>query len=180
MIHRVCRIGASLLCCGMLAALASCASGRAEAGPMAAARQAGWGQFGDSAARGGEVIALGALAGGEQDIVVEGTIVEVCQQKGCWMRVSDDDHELFVRFRDYGFFVPRDAAGRRVVMHGVAAAEIVPVDELRHYAEDAGKSPAEIAAITEPQMRITFDADSVLIEGAAARVDGPAATQPAR
>jgi hypothetical protein len=34
---------------------------------------------------------------------------------------------------------------------------------LRHYAEDAGKSKAEIAAITEPKREVSFEASGVLI-----------------
>jgi len=82
------------------------------------------------------------------------------------MRVKDGDDEMFVRFQDYAFFVPRNAAGHNVVMHGTAQLQTTSVEELRHYAQDAGKSPEEIAAITEPETRVTFFADSVYIEGA--------------
>ena len=46
-------------------------------------------------------------------VVVEGTITDVCAKKGCWMKVVDGDDEIFVKFRDYGFFVPRNAADHR-------------------------------------------------------------------
>ncbi len=81
------------------------------------------------------------------------------------MRVTDGDDELFVRFQDYGFFVPMNAAAHEVVMHGTSVAQVTSVEELCHYARDAGKSPQEIAAITEPQTRVTFFADSVYIVG---------------
>lgn len=131
--------------------------------PMTQARGAGWSHFGDAEMHPGDVFSLGAVEGGEEDVIVEATIIDVCQKKGCWMRVTENDTELFVRFKDYGFFVPLDAAGKKVVMHGKAVAEVASVDELRHYAEDAGKSPEEIAKITEPTERITFFADSVFI-----------------
>jgi hypothetical protein len=133
--------------------------------PATTARSAGWNHYGEPGLDEGEPIALGAVSGGQSAIIVEGTITEVCQTKGCWMRMTDGDDELFVRFRDYGFFVPRNAAGKRAVIHGEAVATMASVEELRHYAVDAGKSEAEIAAITEPQERITFYADSVYIEG---------------
>ena len=37
------------------------------------------------------------------------------------------------------------------------------VDDQRHYAEDAGKSPEEIAAITEPKRTLSFTSSGVLI-----------------
>jgi hypothetical protein len=74
-----------------------------------------------------------------------------------------DNDAVMVRFKDYGFFVPKDIAGRRVLMNGYAFKELTPVDELRHYAEDAGKSAEEIAAITEPKAEIKFLASGVFL-----------------
>ena len=98
---------------------------------------------------------------------VEGLIDNVCQVKGCWMNVVDkngDEESLFVKFKDYGFFVPKDAAGKDVIIEGVAYRDITPVEELRHYAEDAGKSDDEIAKITEPKEEVRFVAKGVLIK----------------
>lgn len=125
-----------------------------------------WSTYGEQPMGPGDAVAIGALAGGEKNIVVHGVITDVCKVKGCWMRMKDDSgDELFVRFKDYGFFVPRNAAGRNVVVHGWTERSLISVAELRHYAEDAHKSAAEIAAITQPQMQTTFFADSVMIEG---------------
>ena len=96
---------------------------------------------------------------------VEGKVTSVCQKKGCWMNVeSADGSEMFVRFKDYGFFMPLDLAGQEVVMQGKAFKEVVSVDELRHYAEDEGKSPEEIAQITEPKAEYRFMASGVVIK----------------
>lgn len=92
------------------------------------------------------------------------TIKEVCQKKGCWMQVDlDQEKSSFVRFKDYGFFAPMNAAGHEVVMQGKAFVSIVSVDELKHYAKDAGKSETEIAAITEPKVTYAFEADGIAI-----------------
>ena len=48
-------------------------------------------------------------------------------------------------------------------MHGKAYYQITSLDELRHYAEDAGKSAEEIAAITEPKKELRFLASGVLL-----------------
>ena len=97
---------------------------------------------------------------------VTGTISEVCQMKGCWMNIKPDNEAydaVMVRFKDYGFFVPKDIAGRQILMNGYAFKELTPVDELKHYAEDAGKSAEEIAAITEPKTEIKFLASGVFL-----------------
>jgi hypothetical protein len=89
----------------------------------------------------------------------------VCQAKGCWMTLNlEDGNQVMVKFKDYGFFVPKDIAGKEVIVNGLAFVEEVSVDEQRHYAEDAGKSAEEIAAITTPKKTFSFEADGVLIK----------------
>lgn len=116
-----------------------------------------------------DVVAYEDLAGHvtEADslsVVVKGKVSDVCQAKGCWMNITQaDGAEMMVKFKDYGFFMPKDIAGREVIMNGKAFYRVTPVDELRHYAEDAGKSQEEIAAITEPKRELAFLADGVIL-----------------
>jgi hypothetical protein len=101
----------------------------------------------------------------EMSAKVAGTVESVCQVKGCWMQVKTGDGKTMrVTFRDYGFFVPKDIVGQTVVMEGLAKQTTTPVSRLRHYAEDAGKSKAEIAQITEPETALTFVADGVIVK----------------
>lgn len=91
-------------------------------------------------------------------------VAEVCQAKGCWMKLDlDNGEQVMVKFKDYGFFMPKDIAGKEVIINGVAFVNEVPVEEQRHYAEDAGKSDEEIAQITEPKKTYSFEADGVLL-----------------
>jgi hypothetical protein len=68
-----------------------------------------------------------------------------------------------VRFKDYGFFVPRNAQDRAVTLVGRLARVEVPEDVARHFAEDGGASPEEIAKIVGPQAGIEILATSVAI-----------------
>ncbi len=111
-------------------------------------------------------VALGAVGDAKGQVKVEGTISEVCAAKGCWMKVrGDDGAEVLVRFKDYAFFVPRNAAGRTMWATGTAETVELSVDALQHLAHDAGKSDAEVAAITKPAKQVTFMADAVWIQG---------------
>jgi hypothetical protein len=104
--------------------------------------------------------------GGLEDVKVEGKVAKVCQNKGCWMTIVSNDaaaEVLMVKFKDYGFFMPMDLSGKKVVMHGNAYIETTSVDELRHYAEDEGLSEEEVAKITEPKKEYKFLADGVVI-----------------
>lgn len=69
-----------------------------------------------------------------------------------------------VSFKDYDFFVPKDIEGKTVVFEGKAFSRVTPVKELKHYAEDAGKSKEEVAKITEPEKALVFVADGVIVK----------------
>ncbi|MGV3546969.1 MAG: DUF4920 domain-containing protein [Pedobacter sp.] len=99
------------------------------------------------------------------DMKVEGEVVNVCKKKGCFMNVKISDKEtMFVKFKDYGFFMPKDMApGTKVVIDGFAERKVTSVEDLQHYAKDAKKSPEEIAKITEPKNEIVFMAKGAVI-----------------
>ncbi len=94
-----------------------------------------------------------------------GTVSAVCKAKGCWMKVAlEEGQEVMVRFKDYGFFVPKDIEGKEVVLDGLSFVSAMSVEDQQHYAEDAGKSAEEIAAIQTPKKTFGFTADGVLIK----------------
>ncbi|WP_375578561.1 DUF4920 domain-containing protein [Marivirga tractuosa] len=96
--------------------------------------------------------------------VVEAKVTEVCQAKGCWMKVDLPNGETMrVTFKDYGFFMPKDLAGKSVKMIGTAKIEATDVETLKHFAEDGGESEEEIAKIIEPKMDYKFVASGVKI-----------------
>lgn len=105
---------------------------------------------------------------GQQDslaVSVIGQVQQVCQVKGCWMDVRLTDNTVMkVRFQDYGFFVPKNLKGKTVVLNGLAYRQTVSVADQKHYAQDAGKSPAEIRAIKAPRKSITYTASGVLLK----------------
>lgn len=100
-----------------------------------------------------------------QSVTIKGKIIETCSKKGCWMTVDMSDGDtMMVRFKDYGFFVPKEGQyAKDVIMKGVAKMDTLTVQQLRHYAEDAGKSQEEIDAITAPEISVNFTAEGVLI-----------------
>ena len=100
-----------------------------------------------------------------ENVKIQANINSCCQKKGCWMMVDlGNGEEMRVTFKDYGFFVPLNSEGSEVIMRGKAFMQETSVDDLKHYAEDAGKSEEEIAAITEPEFSLAFEADGVLIK----------------
>lgn len=100
----------------------------------------------------------------EQHVKFTAKVNDVCQMKGCWMTLDlENGDQVMVRFKDYEFFVPKDASGQTAVVEGRAYYDEVSVETLRHYAEDAGKPKEEIEAITKPEKRLSFIADGVIL-----------------
>lgn len=95
---------------------------------------------------------------------ITGKVVEVCQEKGCWMKIQKADGEnLMVKFKDYKYFMPKNIEGKEVVLDGEAVVKEVSVKQLQHYAKDAGKSEDEIKKIKEPKKETQFIAKGVLV-----------------
>lgn len=101
--------------------------------------------------------------GDTTEIKFRAKVKKVCQKKGCWMKLDIGEAESMVRFKDYGFFMPKDIAGQDVIVQGKAFVEETSVEDLKHYAEDDGKTQEEIDAITEPTLTFSFISDGVLL-----------------
>lgn len=68
--------------------------------------------------RTGETVALSAIAKDPttfrgKSIATSGTVKAVCQERGCWMEIVDDQGHANVRMHGHSFFIPKNASGRR-------------------------------------------------------------------
>ncbi len=100
----------------------------------------------------------------EDNIQIKGEIKSTCKMKGCWMELDVDEKTIFVRFKDYGFFVPKEGAeGKLAVINGKLSVDTLSIAQLRHYAEDAGKSKEEISLINKEEITLSFLAEGVII-----------------
>jgi hypothetical protein len=64
------------------------------------------------------------------------------------MVLTEGTRSIRVTFQDYAFFVPKDIAGKTVVVEGVLSRRLLSADEAEHYAEESGA-----AATTRPGPR---------------------------
>jgi hypothetical protein len=104
-----------------------------------------------------EALAAGATAGAS--VVVEGRIAKVCQNKGCWLMLSDGDIEVRVMTK-HKFFVPTDAQGSATVVGTLVRYEF-DAEEAAHMSKDAaGKGRHLAAGATEWRI----EASSIRIE----------------
>lgn len=99
-----------------------------------------------------------------ENVAIKGKVIDVCDKKGCWLTLeTEDNSKLFVKMKDYGFFVPTALKGKNVVLEGTAEKKVTSVDEQKHYAQDAKKPQAEIDAITKPKEEIRFVANGIKV-----------------
>lgn len=105
------------------------------------------------------------MKNGKKNTTISGKIVSTCQKKGCWMKLDTGTDTLFVKFRDYDFFVPISGVdGKSAVINGDLFLDTTSIEMLKHYAEDAGKSKEEISLINQPKYDVNFIADGVIIK----------------
>lgn len=75
---------------------------------------------------------------------IEGTVLDVCPKKGCWIELAEDGESLRVKVEDDVIVFPADAKGRPVAAQGkVEAIEMsreAYLDYLAHLAEEQGDS----------------------------------------
>jgi hypothetical protein len=97
----------------------------------------------------------------ERVVLVEATVVAVCQNAGCWMTVEDEGRTAMVRWETgcggkYAF--PADMAGSRVLIQGTFYPVTLSADEAEHLAFEAGGEAGIEAGDT-----YEFNASSILV-----------------
>jgi len=95
-------------------------------------------------------------------VTIKGRVTAVCPKKGCWVTLENTQNvEVFVKMKDYALFLPQNIAGKTILLDAKVTKQETSVKELRHYAEDAGKSKEEIAKITKPKTEIRVLANGI-------------------
>ncbi len=74
----------------------------------------------------------------DKTLLVSGTVRNVCQMSGCWLELTEGDAKngCRVTFKNYGFFVPKDAQGATATVEGVVAVKTLPKSEVDHLESD--------------------------------------------
>ncbi len=88
-----------------------------------------------------------------KEVRIEGEIVEVCQNMGCWIHVKDasTNQTIQVKVNDGEIVFPKEGAGRKVIAQGKLEKVMVSKEELQHQALESGRK-ADSSKITEGKM----------------------------
>lgn len=96
----------------------------------------------------------------DQTLLVEATVLAVCQKKGCWMQITDDGHTAMVRWESGcggKFAFPTDAVGKRVLIQGSFYKTTISEADARHLEEEAGRK------VEIPREGYEFNASAVVV-----------------
>lgn len=96
----------------------------------------------------------------ERTLLVEATIVAVCQKVGCWMQVEDGGRTAMVRWESgcggkYAF--PPGAVGRRVLIQGSFYPKSISEEDAAHLEEEAAEG------VVIPREGYEFNASAILV-----------------
>jgi hypothetical protein len=99
----------------------------------------------------------------QQPILLHGRISDVCQKKGCWTILRDGTAHVRVRFKDYAFFLPKDATGAEAFIEGIVVVETLSEKEARHYESESRNGDPE--SVDGPRREVGFTASGVRLLG---------------
>ena len=78
-------------------------------------------------------------------VLVEGNVLDVCTEAGCWMDITSDipNQKIKIKVKDGDIIFPVEAKGKSALVEGVVYSIEFDEDEAKEYfqhmAEDAGK-----------------------------------------
>lgn len=103
-------------------------------------------------------------------VQVEGTIVEVCEERGCWIKIASDKPFESIRFKvDDGVIVfPLDAKGRKATAEGVLQVNMLTKEQAMAQAIEMHKERGTMAKFDST--KYMKDVMDVQIKGEGARV----------
>ena len=103
-------------------------------------------------------------------VQVEGTIVEVCATRGCWIRISSDKEFEAIRFKveDGVITFPMDARGRNVLAEGIVSVKTLTREQVIEQARMEAKERGTLAQF-DPS-KIKSGTTDIELTGEGARV----------
>jgi hypothetical protein len=93
---------------------------------------------------------------------IEGKIIDMCKMSGCWFNFkTKDDKIITINMRDHKE-TPKTWSGKIVAAEGIAYAETISIEELRHNAKAEGASRDDLSKIKSPQVNYYLLADGAI------------------
>lgn len=98
----------------------------------------------------------------DKTICVSGTITDVCQGMGCWMKISDGTNEIMVQTL-HKFYLPKDAAGGNAVAEGMFKMTEISEEHAKEMTKESLNPKLKPEEIKGPQKVYVIQATGVKI-----------------
>ncbi|MEO8167968.1 MAG: DUF4920 domain-containing protein [bacterium] len=101
-------------------------------------------------------------------VLVEGTVAEVCEMQGCWIKIKSSENSDQIRFKvnDGEIIFPKNASGKTALAQGIVTVKTKSKEELiaegEHFAQDAGKT-FDPSTVTGPQTVVTIKGEGAVL-----------------
>lgn len=102
-------------------------------------------------------------------VLIEGTVAEVCEVQGCWIKIKSDETSDQIRFKvnDGEIVFPKNATGKTALAQGIVTVKTKTKDELiaegEHFAKDAGKE-FDPSTVTGPKTVVTIKGEGAVLK----------------
>lgn len=105
----------------------------------------------------------------DKKVLVEGTVVDVCQKRGCWIKVSSDKEFESIRFKveDGVIVFPMEAKGKSALAEGTVYFKTYSIEELIQQGEMHAKEEGtefDPSTITEPRIVIQINGEGAVVK----------------
>lgn len=96
-----------------------------------------------------------------QTVTIEGKVAQVCEEKGCWIKIEDQNITVRAIMKGHAFSVPKELKNKKVRISGMIEQKELPVNVVRHFMKDEGRPADEIKKVSQPQKVFQFVVDGV-------------------
>jgi hypothetical protein len=105
----------------------------------------------------------------DKRVLVEGTVVDVCKERGCWIKLSSDREFETIRFKveDGVIVFPMDAKGKTARAEGVVSVKTISKEDLIKQGEMHAKEEGttfDPSTVTGPKTVVQIKGEGAVIK----------------
>jgi hypothetical protein len=93
-----------------------------------------------------------------QALLLEGTVKEVCQGKGCWVEVMAPSGTSFMaRSLDHSILLPKDCQGRKIMVQGILVTTPEKEEDHEAHGQEGHECPAPRFVVSTKAVRLAAE-----------------------
>lgn len=97
-----------------------------------------------------------------KEVILKGTVADVCQAMGCWMTLSADGKTTRIK-TEHEFFLPKDVAGREAIVSGKFMISEISEEDAKHFNDESKNPTVKTEDIKGPQKAFEMSATGIVI-----------------